>query len=121
MLGATPRGSSWGLALRARERYFRSFGWENVASRCGVPSRWLRIVAGTVEPDAGEVTLCGVALAHGSAEARRQLGYAPDAAQPLPDLRVEELVALVRALKALPRAISGEVERRWWDRLGLEL
>jgi ABC-2 type transport system ATP-binding protein len=84
-------------------------------------STLLRIVAGIVEPDAGEVTLCGVALAHGNAEARRQLGYAPDAAQPLPDLRVEELVALVRALKALPRAISGEVERRWWDRLGLEL
>jgi ABC-type cobalamin/Fe3+-siderophores transport system ATPase subunit len=84
-------------------------------------STLLRIVAGIVEPDGGAVTLCGAALAHGNPEARCRLGYAPDAAQPLPDLRVEELVALVRALKALPRGISGEVESRWWDRLGLEL
>ena len=33
---------------------------------------------------------------------------------------VDELLTLVRSLKALPRRISHELEQRWWDRLGLD-
>jgi ABC-type Mn2+/Zn2+ transport system ATPase subunit len=84
-------------------------------------STLLRVVAGIVEPDAGRVTIRGAALGHGNREARRQLGYVPDASQALPDLLVEELLALVRALKDLPRCITSEQERSWWNRLGLEL
>jgi ABC-type multidrug transport system ATPase subunit len=36
-------------------------------------------------------------------------------------LLVEELLALVRALKDLPRRITSEQERSEWNRLGLEL
>ena len=84
-------------------------------------STLLRVVAGIVEPDKGEITIGGASLGRGNREARRRLGYVPDATQALPDLLVTELLALVRALKALPRRISSEQELRWWDRLGLEL
>lgn len=84
-------------------------------------STLLRVVAGIVEPDSGAITLQGAGLHGGNREARRHLGYAPDATQTLPDLLVEELLELVRALKTLPHRLASELEARWWGRLGVDL
>jgi ABC-type multidrug transport system ATPase subunit len=43
----------------------------------------------------------------------------PDATQMLPDLLVEEFVALVRALKQLPKDTPTPIELHWRERLGV--
>jgi len=69
-------------------------------------STLLRILAGIVDPDAGQITVCGHALDDGGTRARRQLGYVPDATEPLPELLVGEFLELVRALKQAPPAAA---------------
>jgi ABC-2 type transport system ATP-binding protein len=84
-------------------------------------STLLRILCGMIEPDRGSVFILGEPLARGGIAARRQLGYVPDGLTSLPDLRLQEFVALVRSLK---QPVSNPVaEQRWlgWrDRLGLD-
>ena len=67
-------------------------------------STLLRILAGILDPDGGQVTVAGHSLDKGGTAARRQLGYVPDATEPLPELLVGEFLALVRALKQAPPA-----------------
>lgn len=64
-------------------------------------STLLRLVAGITEPDAGQVLIDGDEV-NASAIARRKLGYVPDNNDPLPDLLVAELCALVCSLKQAP-------------------
>src|SRR5882672_2931220 len=59
----------------------------------------LRIVAGVLEPDEGDVLLGG----HAIARARERLGFVPEAADPPAHLTVDELLALVAALRRAPR------------------
>src|SRR5262249_44755922 len=56
----------------------------------------LRIIAGVLEPDEGQVFLRGDRLD------RAQLGYVPEAADPPLHLTVVELLALVAALRRAP-------------------
>lgn len=58
-------------------------------------STLLRVLAGILEPEAGQVLLCGE---HGY-RARRHLGYVPDGAEPLPALTPRELSGLYSALR----------------------
>lgn len=62
-------------------------------------STLLRLAAGILEPDSGRVLIDGSELSHGGTAARRKLGYVPDSTDPLPDLLVAELCALVSSLK----------------------
>jgi ABC-type multidrug transport system ATPase subunit len=75
-------------------------------------STLLRVLAGILDPDAGEVTLFDHSLESGGTAARRHLGYVPDATEPLPELLVGEFLELVRALKAAapaPAALLAEL------------
>lgn len=65
-------------------------------------STLLRVLAGILDPDAGQVTLFDHRLDDGGTAARRHLGYVPDATEPLPELLCGEFLALVRALKGAP-------------------
>jgi ABC-type multidrug transport system ATPase subunit len=65
-------------------------------------STLLRIVAGVLLPDAGEVTLAGVSLLAADGAARRRLGYVPEHPDALPHLTVRELLRLCAALKQAP-------------------
>lgn len=65
-------------------------------------STLLRLVAGILEPDSGRILVDGVELGGGGTAARRKLGYVPDSTDPLPDLLVAELCALVSSLKQAP-------------------
>jgi ABC-2 type transport system ATP-binding protein len=83
-------------------------------------STLLRIVSGMIEPDAGHVVINGELLEVSRPSARRQLGYAPDATEALPDLLVEEFMSLVRALKHLKTGDQLEPDFLVWrERLGL--
>lgn len=74
-------------------------------------STLLRVVAGLLEPDRGGVVLGGDPVHGGGIAARRRLGFAPDATEPMPDLQVCELHAVVRALKRAPPLDDGLIER----------
>ncbi|MFH0899885.1 MAG: ATP-binding cassette domain-containing protein [Pseudomonadota bacterium] len=50
----------------------------------------LRMMAGVLKPDSGEVRVCGLSLADGSLEAREALGYMPQQYSLYPDLTVAE-------------------------------
>ncbi len=65
-------------------------------------STLLAIVAGLIEPDAGEVLLDGISLLGREVRARARLGYVPESADAPPHLTVAELLALVAALKRAP-------------------
>lgn len=86
-------------------------------------STLLRITAGILEPDAGRVLVDGNEVGGGGIAARRRLGYVPDNTDPLPDLQVAELCALVSSLKQAPpppRSLVEElgVEPFFHQRLG---
>ena len=70
-------------------------------------STLLRVVSGVLEPDAGQVRIGGHPMAQGGIEARRALGYVPDATDALPDLMVSEFVKLVGELKGVATGRRG--------------
>jgi ABC-type Na+ transport system ATPase subunit NatA len=72
----------------------------------------LRIAAGILEPDAGDVVVDGILLG-GDRRALRSIGYAPDGGELPEHLSVAELVALVGALRGVAREDDE-------DRLGVE-
>jgi ABC-type multidrug transport system ATPase subunit len=63
-------------------------------------STLLRMIAGVLEPDRGSIEIDGHSIARRRARAR--LGYVPEAADPPGHLTVDELLALVAALKHAP-------------------
>jgi ABC-type multidrug transport system ATPase subunit len=62
-------------------------------------STLLRIVGGVLEPDRGVVEIDGQSVVGRRVRARARLGYVPEAADPPGHLSVDELLALVAALK----------------------
>ena len=64
----------------------------------------LRLVAGFLSPDSGEVRVCGEALGSGSVAARRRIGYLPERAPLYDALRVR--------LPRLYRCGEGRAARR---------
>jgi ABC-type multidrug transport system ATPase subunit len=81
-------------------------------------STLLRVLCGYLDADRGDVIVAGHALGRQPARAKSELGYLPDGLEAPPDLRVSELVQLVRALKALPARVP-DGEATWQRRLGL--
>lgn len=79
-------------------------------------STLLRVLAGILQPDAGTVFIRGYQLTSRDIAARRLLCYIPDATENLPDLTVQEFVALVSSLRGLaaPQEVSA-----WRERLKL--
>lgn len=84
-------------------------------------STLLRILSGMIEPDRGSVSILGEPLARGGIAARRQLGYVPDGLASLPDLLVQEFMALVRSLKQpASNPIAEQCWLSWRNQLGLD-
>ena len=63
----------------------------------------LRLVAGFLSPDSGEVRVCGEALGSGSVAARRRIGYLPERAPLYDALRVRDYLGFIAAAKGVPR------------------
>ena len=74
-------------------------------------STLLRLVAGILEPDSGKIFISGNSVEGGGVLARRQIGYVPDTSDPLPDLLVAELCALVCSLKQAPAPSASLIEQ----------
>lgn len=75
-------------------------------------STTLRILAGFLGATSGTVRIDGHDIVEASLEARRAIGYMPEAAPLYPELRVSEYLSYRAALKKVPRAIRKKsVER----------
>src|SRR5690349_1493800 len=70
----------------------------------------LRIAAGYLDPDAGEVSVAGIAMARERTRAQTQLGYLPEHAPAPGELTVREHLALRARLKRVARSRGG-IER----------
>ncbi len=88
-------------------------------------STTLNMLAGTLVPDAGSVTIAGRSMSAEPLEARARLGYLPDRPPVIDEMRVEGYLKLAARLRRLPKADVaaavaaaiddcglGEVERR---------
>jgi ABC-type multidrug transport system ATPase subunit len=82
-------------------------------------STLLRVLSGLLDAERGDIVIAGHSLAAQPIRAKAELGYLPDGLEALPDLRVSELVQLVRALRSLPERLS-ELEVGWRERLGVD-
>jgi ABC-type multidrug transport system ATPase subunit len=83
-------------------------------------STLLRLICGLLEPDRGEISICGASMRDDDVKAKSHLGYAPDATEALPDLLVGEFVNLVRSLKRARGGGVVPVPEEWLDRLRLK-
>jgi len=71
----------------------------------------LRIATGFLDPDAGEVTIDGIALARDRARAQARLGYLPEHAPAPSELTVREHLALRARLKRVaPDGLARAIE-----------
>ena len=76
----------------------------------------LRLVAGFLSPDSGEVRVCGEALGSGSVAARRRIGYLPERAPLYDALRVSDYLGFIAAAKGVPRgARAGAIDQAVHD------
>jgi ABC-2 type transport system ATP-binding protein len=80
----------------------------------------LRVCAGLLRPDAGEVTIAGRSLAREPLEARRRLGFVPDRPFLYDRLSGREFLDFVAALYELPAGLAGERAADALGRLGLD-
>jgi ABC-2 type transport system ATP-binding protein len=83
-------------------------------------STLLRMIAGVLEPDRGLIEIAGASLAAAPLQARRNLGYVPEAANPPGHMTGEELFALVCALKQAPPLSPARREALGLDALAAE-
>lgn len=81
-------------------------------------STLLRLVAGVIEPDRGHIRIDQHEVRGGGVVARQHLAFVPDASDPLPDLAVDEFLALVAALKRAPLPPPALYERLSLQALG---
>jgi ABC-2 type transport system ATP-binding protein len=76
----------------------------------------LRMLAGFLGPTSGRVTIDGLDMQRSPREAKRRLGYMPEAAPLYPEMRVSEYLAFRASLKGVPRskrraALASALER----------
>ena len=72
----------------------------------------LRLVAGFLSPDSGEVRVCGEPLGSGSLAARRRIGYLPERAPLYDALRVHDYLDFVAAAKGVLRPARAQAIER---------
>jgi ABC-2 type transport system ATP-binding protein len=72
----------------------------------------LRLIAGFLSPDAGEVRVCGETIGSGSLNARRRIGYLPEKPPLYDALRVADYLDFVAAAKGLAGIVRQQAVAR---------
>ena len=80
----------------------------------------MRLLTGFLSPTEGSVAIAGHELAREGREARRAIGYLPEAPPLYPEMRVSEYVRYVARIKDVPRAEQAEKVDRALTACGLE-
>ena len=83
-------------------------------------STLIRTAAGLQPPDAGCVSVDGVDLWSRPTEAKRALGYAPEAPSFYEELSAAEYLAFLAGVRALEPAHARDQAARWLARFGLD-
>lgn len=83
-------------------------------------STLIRTAAGLQPPDRGRVVVDGVDLWERPTEAKRPLGYAPEAPSFYEELSASEYLAFLAGVRALDPAFAREEAGRWLARFGLD-
>jgi ABC-2 type transport system ATP-binding protein len=79
----------------------------------------LRILAGVLGPTGGTATVAGHDLVHASLDARRHVGYMPEAVPLYPEMRVIEYLRFRAELKGVPRSDRARFVDDAMDRAGV--
>jgi len=82
-------------------------------------STTMKILTGFLSPTGGVARVCGVDVVEDPVEARRRLGYLPEASPVYPDMRVEDYLDFAGQVRALPRSERAAAIERALDRCGL--
>ena len=104
-----------GLNLRVPRGQLYAFLGPNGAGK----TTTLRLIAGLLQPDAGEVRLHGVSLATDPAAAKRPLAYVPDDPLLYAKLRPLEHLEFIAALWSMPAATAQPRAEQLLQTLGL--
>jgi len=83
-------------------------------------STLIRTAAGLQPPDAGRITVNGIDLWSKPTDAKRLLGYAPEAPSFYEELSASEYLAFVAGVRGLDPADARAEAGRWFARFGLE-
>jgi ABC-2 type transport system ATP-binding protein len=83
-------------------------------------STLIRTAAGLQPPDAGRVSVNGVDLWARPTEAKRALGYAPEAPSFYEELSAAEYLSFLAGVRGMDPAPAREESARWLARLGLD-
>ncbi|MCX7808161.1 MAG: ABC transporter ATP-binding protein [Deltaproteobacteria bacterium] len=74
-------------------------------------STTLRMIAGFLPPSAGRIRIDGIDILEHPAEAKRRIGYMPEAVPLYPEMRVSEYLRFRAELKGVPRSkIASRIE-----------
>ena len=82
-------------------------------------STTMRIITGFLEPDAGQVSICGQDVAQSPVEAKRYIGYLAESAATYQDMRVQSFLnfaAQIRGLIGVAKSTADYAEKRRGDR-----
>lgn len=83
-------------------------------------SSTLQMLAGTLAPSAGRITIDGIDLLGEPRRAKRRLGYLPEQPPIHPDMTVNEYLGFAAALHGVPRRDRATAVGRAIERCGLE-
>ncbi len=76
-------------------------------------STLFKMIMGLIQPDSGEITLSGEAVAFGEVEYKHKIGYAPESAILYDYLTGLEFLAFIAAAKEIPKGMRQEQIDRW--------
>jgi ABC-2 type transport system ATP-binding protein len=62
----------------------------------------MKLLTGYLEPDAGDISVCGVDVVARPTEAQRRIGYLPESAPLYGEMLVQEYVEMMAALRGVP-------------------
>ncbi len=82
-------------------------------------STTMKILTGFISPSSGSARVCGVDVLEDPVEARRKLGYLPEAAPVYPDMRVEDYLDFVGQVRGLARSELAAAKQKALQRTGL--
>ncbi len=83
-------------------------------------STTLRMLAGTLAPTAGRITIAGIDLLNAPKSAKRKLGYLPEQPPLHPELTVSEYLRFCAEIHGVPRARVRSVVQGAQEKTGLE-
>lgn len=89
-----------GLTMTVREHAVYGFIGKNGAGKTTA----MKMIAGFLQPDAGEITACGTRVRFGASPKSLSIGYLPDVPEFYPYMTPKEYLRLCGKLSGLPRA-----------------